>query len=182
MKNKYIIQTLTLAIILSSMIIGAAVIANLIFNNTKEPDLKSNDITAKEEFPSPAKKNIKFYSLQSIGYIQFSVSPIITNMTNDPIHGGSIFEIDYYNSTASPIDLSDNKQLDIGCVAENDGKSYRTIKEYGDIFTKTVNNISHSGSELSTVNGFEHKKVTIEVYPTCKYIGTADLQYSWQVK
>lgn len=164
-----------------------AILFTLVLPNNQGPKNNMEIKVAQQyvdPFPIPTKKIGKFYTVYSSNDIQYSISPLQINMTNDPVHGGNTFEIDYYNSVQNNISPDEElkKHLDIGCVATNDGQ-YKTIKDDQSMFGPKISKMpANSGLSFDTFLSWQHQKVVIEVQPNCKYIGTADLQYSWLVK
>lgn len=138
-------------------------------------------VTATNPYPTPSKKLANFYHLYTSGAVQYDISPITTNMTEDTIHGASTFTVDFYNSSKQDFTLN-SQSTDIGCVAKVQGDQYTTVKDDPSIFTlKAFTNTPNTGQGI-VLKSWEHKKINIDVHPTCKYIGTADLEYYWVVK
>ncbi len=139
-------------------------------------------------FPAPALEEAKFYRSNNVGYIQYNISPLMTNMTTDPIHGGHVMKIDYYNSYRETVKPSTEqlKSLDIGCIAMKNEDGYRTVKDNPSMFTTKLYEQAarnpNSAQDITEFEPWKTKSIEIELHPACVYLGTADLQYYWKIK
>ncbi len=148
----------------------------------------SRVITLPGQYETPyrsiGKKEAFYYRSYDTGIIQYSLSPILTNMTTDTIHGGHVISVEYYNSTQEPFTPSGGQKeaLDIGCIGRVDENGYKTVRDDPSMFNRLVRDVPNTGAAMTSLEPWKRTEIRIEIHPTCIYAGTANLEHYWKIK